>query len=138
MFFCLVFALFGDLCVDSVALLCFELFVLLALWWPLCSDCFVSSCVVGGHSDFVAFCVVSWVFWVVSHSAWSSWAVGSSAAALRSHVVPGCGIVALTSLTWCTEFFCGSNSCHNCSIIAVASCCGVLLFCSVNKLLWYC
>ena len=138
MFFCLVFAPFGDLCIVLVALLWLALFVFSALWWPFCSGCFVSSSVVGGCSDFVAFCDVSWVFWVVSHSDWSSWVVGSSAAALRSHDVPGCDIVALTLLTWCTGFFCGSNSCHSCSIIAVASCCGVLLFCLVNKLLWYC
>ena len=62
---------------------------------------------------------------MVSHSDWSSWTVGSSAAALRSHVVPGCGIVALTSLTWCTGFFCGSNSCLSSSIMAVVSCCGL-------------
>ena len=96
----------------------------LALWWPFCSGCFVSSCVVGGHSDFVSFSFVSWVFWAVTHSDWSSWAVGSSATALRSHVVPGCSVVALISLTWCTEFFCGSNSCCSCSIIAaVVFCC---------------
>ena len=135
MFFCLVFAPFGDLCVVLVALLWLELFVFLALWWPFCSGCFVLPCVVSGRSDSVLFSVVSWVFWVVSHWDWSSWAVGSSTAALRSHVVPGCGVVALISLTWCAGFFCGSNSCHSCSIIAVASCCGVLLLCSANKLL---
>ena len=127
MFFCLVFAPLGGFCIVLVALLWLALFVFLAPWWPFCNGCFVSSCVVGGCSGSIVFCVVSWVFWVVSYSDWSSWAVGNSAAALRSHVVPGCGIIALTSLTWCTEFFCGSNSCLSCSIITVASCCGVLL-----------
>ena len=134
-FFFLVFAPFGDLCVVLVAFLWLELFVFSTLWWPFCSGCFVSSCVVSGHSNFVVLCVVSWVFCVVSHSDWSSWTVGSFAAALRSHVVPCCGVVALTLLTWCTEFFHESNSCCSFSIIAAASCCGVLLLCLASELL---
>ena len=84
------------------------------------------------------FDIASWVLLVVSHSDWSSGAVGSSAAALRSHIVPGCGVIAFTSFTWCTGFLCASNSCFSCSIIAVASGCGALLLCSANELLWYC
>ena len=128
--------LFRDLCIVLVDLLWPMLFVLLALWWPLCNNCSFLSCVVDGCSGFILFCVVSLVFWMASHSDWSSWVVSSSAAALRSQVVPGCGVTDLTSLTWCTEFFHGSNSCLSCSIMAVASCCGVLLFCLVNELLW--
>ena len=120
-----------------VALLWLALFMFLALWWPFCSSCFVLSCVVSGHSNFVTFWAIFWVFWVVSHSDWSSWAVGSSAAALRSHVVPVCGITAMTSFTWCVQLFCGSNSCLSCFIIDVVTSCGVLLFCLANKLLWY-
>ena len=62
MFFCLVFAPSGDLCIVLVALLWLGLCVVLAIWWPHCSGHFVSSCVVSGCSGFVMFDVVSWVF----------------------------------------------------------------------------
>ena len=134
----LVFAPFRGLCIVLLALLWLEVCIVSALWWPLCGNCFVSPCVVGGGSAFVKFDITSWVPLVVSHLDWSSCAVGGSAAALRSHVVPGCGVVTFTSFTWCTGFLCANSSCFSCSMIAVVLGCGVLLLCSANKLLWYC
>ena len=92
-----------------------------------------------GHSRFVAVGVNSWVPLAISHSDWSSCVEGNSVAALRFYVVLGFGITTCTSFTWWAGFLCVSISFWSFSTSAVASDCGVPLFCfSANELLWYC
>ena len=128
--FCVIL---GLLCFEADVLLCLPFFGLKCVWCqPSDGLCSFSPCIVGGRSRFIAVSVTSWILPAESHSNWPSCVVGSSVAALRSHIVPGCGVITCTLFTWWAGFLCTSNSCCNFSTSAV------WLFCvSANELLWY-
>ena len=104
-----------------------------------CRMCDFCHLALSGRSGFITVGVISWVPPAVSHSDLYSCTVGSSAVALRSHVVLGCGVATCTSFTWWAWFLGVFSSCCSFSTITAVSICVVVLFhFSANELFQCC